>query len=61
MRTYLKLNPDQMAVHLNDFQKLSRAMMDAARDVPFSMDTHHRAVDALFQKAKWLADQGDVQ
>ena len=59
-KDYLELDVDQMVDCLTDFQKLSREMMRTAKIVPYSMTAHRDAVGALFEKAKWLADQGDV-
>lgn len=60
MSDYLELDADQMVNLLSDIQKRSRAMMSAAKAKPFSIEVHRKAVDDLFQKSKWLAEQGDV-
>ncbi len=57
---YLELDTGQMVDLLRDIQKKSREMMRAAKAVPFSIEAHRKAVDALFQKSKWLAEQGDI-
>ena len=64
MSEYLELNPDQMVDLLSDLQKKAREMIrlghPGSRAKPYSEKKHKQACSDFFDKAKWLAKQGDV-
>ena len=60
---FLELSEDEMVNWLSNLQKRSRAMLAAARDPAtgaYNPTAHEKAVEAVFQELKWLANKGDV-
>ena len=60
---FLELSEDEMVNWLSNLQRLSRAMLVAARNPAtgaYNPIAHEKAVEAVFQELKWLSSKGDV-
>ena len=60
MEKYLELSKDEMVNLLQELQVLARIMQKYAITKPYDEAGHKRSCGKYLDKAKWLADQGDM-